>query len=470
MKKRICVALLIFLFSAFFVSAREIGLMDYLELVEKTHPFFTKEELSVLIEEKGAEGLLGAQDWLFNVTPSYSFLGEASAPEKGGQKRIHQVELSAGLNRALWSTGGRLGLGFSSGYTDSDSALGKYFKHGFSASYTHPFVKNVKGALDRLDYELSDYTIDLTRVQVEENKEGFLLDAAVRFLDWVYYTEAVRIAEERLALAREQLEQTEKKYKANLVDKVDVLRAEDAVRIADQVLLQLQAQWKSKQAELATLASSEDIYVQSPRYDLYHLEQLPKREGAISTLHGQSRVLNTFDILKEQLTSQREGIVEQGRAQVDLTLAGGIFGRDEKFGDSLAIYNPDASVSLVYIKPFGNRTVKSQIEEIDLSIRQIEEEKKSTAISLESSLISLLIQIAEFEKILALNQAQIKSAEEKTKEEIILYNRGRGQLTFVIQSRDNEENAKLTYAENAALYHSLLFQYRALLDELYRSE
>jgi hypothetical protein len=40
----------------------------------------------------------------------------------------------------------------------------------------------------------------------------------------------------------------------------------------------------------------------------------------------------------------------------------------------------------------------------------------------------------------------------------------------VIQSRDNEENAKLLYAENAALYQSLLWQYRALLDVLLGDE
>jgi len=283
-------------------------------------------------------------------------------------------------------------------------------------------------------------------------------------------TETVRIAEDRLALAKEQLDQTEKKFKANLVDKVDVLRAEDAVRIADQVLLQLQAQWKSRQAELATLAGSDTIYSQGPRFDLYRLEPLPGRDVAVSALMDQSRVLRTFDILKEQLARQREGLKEQERAQLDLTLAGGIFGRDEEFGKSLEIYKPDATVSVVYSKPFGNRTVRAQIEEIDLRLRQVEEEKRSTEISLESLLMSLMIQMAEIEKIIELNRAQIRSAEEKTKEEINLYNRGRSQLTFVIQSRDNEENAKLTYAENAALYHSLRVQYRALLDELYVAE
>ena len=80
---------------------------------------------------------------------------------------------------------------------------------------------------------------------------------------------------------------------------------------------------------------------------------------------------------------------------------------------------------------------------------------------------NLLISIKEMEKVLVLNQEQIESAKAKTREELRLYNQGRGILTFVIQSRDNEEQAKLTYAQNAANYHKLILQYRALMDELF---
>ncbi len=472
MKPQVYFFVVCFCFICFTVSAEEISIDEYLDLVKKNHPFFAKEDLSTQIEEKEAESLLGAQDWMLSIEPSYSYLGKASAPEYGAQNRIHQVGVTAGVNRSLWSTGGQLGLSFSSGYKNSDTSPSttKAFRHGFGVSYTHPLLQNSKGKLDRLAYELSDYTIDLTEVGALENKEDFLLDVATRFLDWVYYTEAIQIAEERLSLAEEQLEQTTKKFKANLVDKVDVLRAEDSVRISEQALIQLESQWKAKQAELAVLAVTDDIYERTPHYDLYGFEQLPKKEEAVSTLKAQSRVLKTFDVMKKQLLHQREGLEEQARAQLDFTVSGGLYGRDEDFLKSLEIYRPDASVSLVYSKPLGNRTVKAKIEKIDLQIKQIEEDKQNIGVGLEASLASLLIQITEFEKVLALNQAQIKSAEEKTKEEIKLYERGRSQLTFVIQSRDNEENAKLLYIENAALYQSLLWQYRALLDVLLGDE
>ncbi len=127
-------------------------------------------------------------------------------------------------------------------------------------------------------------------------------------------------------------------------------------------------------------------------------------------------------------------------------------------------------MSLEFKALLGNRGIKAKIEKIDLQVRRLQEERRDLEISLEASLRNLQIQIVEMEKILELNQAQINSAQEKTVEELKLYNQGRGQLTFVIQSRDNEQNAKLSYADNAALYHTLVLQYHALLDELFPSE
>ncbi|MDH4032517.1 MAG: hypothetical protein OEV80_01815, partial [candidate division Zixibacteria bacterium] len=70
-------------------------------------------------------------------------------------------------------------------------------------------------------------------------------------------------------------------------------------------------------------------------------------------------------------------------------------------------------------------------------------------------------------RVLKLNQEQILSARTKTDQEQKLYDQGRGQLTFVIQSRDSEQAAQLIFAANALTYHKLLLQYRALTDQLH---
>jgi outer membrane protein TolC len=329
-----------------------------------------------------------------------------------------------------------------------------------------PLLQNFAGKLDRLQYELSDFTIDYTQVQVYESQENFLLEVSIRFLDWAYYTREVAIRKDRLEIAKRGLEQVNKRFEANLVDKVDVLRSEDSVRLSEQGLVLSQSQWKAKQAELAVIAGSDEIFKQRPMYDIYRLEELPATEEVMEKMKTQSRLLTSFDILKKQLLYQRGGLEDQERAKLDLSLTAGLYGRDEVLGESLEIYNPEAIVSLIFAKPLGANTAKGQIEKVDKQVAQIEGEKESLERDLEAAMINLLIQIRDLEDVLDLNIKQIESAEEKTAEELKLYNQGRSQLTFVIQSEDNEEAAWLTYAGNAYLYHTLILQYLALLDEI----
>jgi hypothetical protein len=220
---------------------QEITLNEYLDIVQADHPFFSKEQLAVAIERKQAESLLGDRDWFLSAVPAYSYLGKASAPETAGEtvEQINRAGLEAGLDKRLWSTGGRLGFSWTSGYSraDTDFGLSNVYRNGVGVTYTQPFLQNWKGKLDRLQYELSDYTIDSTQLEVWENQENFLLEVSLGFLDWAYYNRELLIREERLRIAQEALEQVNKRFSANLVDKVDVLRAEDSVRLAEQAVI-----------------------------------------------------------------------------------------------------------------------------------------------------------------------------------------------------------------------------------------
>jgi outer membrane protein TolC len=447
-----------------------ITLKEFLDIVQADHPFFSKEQLAVEIERKQAESLLGDRDWYLSVVPTYSYLGKASAPETAGEtvEQINRAGLEAGLDRKLWSTGGRLGLSWTSAYTraDTDFGLSNVYRNGVGATYTQPFLQNWKGRLDRLQYELSDYTINSTQLQVWENQENFLYEVSVRFLDWAYYTRELSIREERLKIAQEALEDVNKRFKANLVDRVDVLRAEDAVRLTEQGVVLSRSQLRAKQAELAVIAGSEDILKRRPLYDIYSLEELPDREQSVKELKSESRVLQTLYVLRKQLEYQKTGVDDQKKAQLDLSVTAGLYGRDETLTDALAIYQPEVIVSLVFAKPLGSRTAKGQLEKLDAQIAQVNGEVESTERDLESAMVNLLIQIQDLEEVLDLNKKQIESAQEKTEEEIKLYNQGRSQLTFVIQSEDNEEAAWLTYAGNAYLYHTLILQYNSLLDRI----
>jgi len=480
MRIRFSLFLILALCPAATAGAETITLDEYLGRIQKTHPFFEKESLSVVIESRAQEGLLGTKDWNLSGTSYYShqklLASSAFSPD-----RLDALGIDAAAQRAFWGTGGRLSLSWSSQFSDqklSDIVIpfptgsmviptgpSEFYQHKVYASYTQPLLQNYGGTLDRLAYELSEYDIDVTEVQVLENQEGFLAELAGRFLDWVLLSEQKRIAEERKHLAEEELERTVEKRRSYLVDQVDVLRAEDAVRIAEQNMVLVASQWKALRAELSVLCQSEEMCRKSPQFDLYQLEQLPSPEEARQRLREQSRILNTLGIRRDQLLYLREGYQEQVRPQLFLNLGAGLQGGDDQFGDALKLDKPDMSVSLMLQYPLENRTARTNVATATLEIEQLEMEIENISLDLESAAVNLLILIQELERVLQLNREQIASAGAKTEEELDLYNQGRSDLTFVILSRDNEQQAKLTYAQNAASYQKLVLQYQALMDE-----
>ncbi len=462
-------------------NSQTITMNEFFESVQKTHPFFVKESLSSEIETKGRERFLGSQDWVISASPYYTYQKPVSSG-LGMPEKINMVAAQLAVEKALWSTGGRFALSWKSDYTDQTipdivipftpddivipAGPSKLYTNKVYLTYTQPLLQNTGGKLDRLEYELSQYNIDFTEIQSIENREGFVLDLGMRFLDWILLSEQNRIAKERLALAEEQLRQIKRRWVANLVEKVDVLRTEDAVRIAKQGIVLIESNWKAKQAELAVLAQFPELYNLGPEFDIYILENLPEPDDAVSQLMEMSRILNALSVRRDQLSRLRDGFTETSRPQLYLSIGAGLQNGDEKFGSSFEFDKPDVLVALDFRYPLGNRTAKADVAKTELELKQIDKNIENIALELEAGARNLLILIKEMEKVLELNQEQIESANAKTKEEMRLYNQGRSELTFVIQSQDNEEVAKLTYAENAVTYKKLILQYHALMDEL----
>ena len=132
--------------------------------------------------------------------------------------------------------------------------------------------------------------------------------------------------------------------------------------------------------------------------------------------------------------------------------------------DLLNVNKQNFSVGLQFTVPFGNRIATAKASQGAARVRQIELLSQQTALDLEASLQNLLVQLTELNKVLAIDDLQIRSARAKTAEEIEHYNQGRSDLTFVIQAQDAEHDARLLRILNATTYHQLSLQLDGLLD------
>jgi outer membrane protein TolC len=477
------VHLLIFLcFVPFFLRAQMITLPELIESVQKNHPFFAKESLTSEIELKAREGYLGAKDWVVRSSPYYVYQEPVSSG-LGVPSKLHNVGGDIAVEKMLWNTGGRFSVSWSTSYNDQTVAdivipmptgdivipvgPSSFYTNKAYLTYTQPLMQNFGGRLDRLEYELSAYTVDILDLQAQENQEAFVLDLAGIFLDWVLLIEQQRIARERLALSQEQLQQIKRKRAAYIVDRVDVLRAEDAVRISEQSIVLIESQLEAKRAELAVLAQNEGLYNEQPDFELYRIDTLPEPEKAVATIKENSKILMALRTRREQLEYLINGYEEMKRPQLYLSVGAGMQGGHEDFSESFDLDKPDILIALDLRYPLGNRKARADILKTELEIKQLDENIQSIELEFEAGVKNLLIVIKKMEEVLKLNEEQIASAQAKTAEEIKLYNQGRNLLAIVIQSRDNEEQARLSYAQNAATYHKLILQYRALMDELF---
>lgn len=460
-----------------FLLAQEITLPEFFQLLKENHPLFRKEALSTEIAIQGRDTQLGGKDWRIGSTPSYVHQ-EPIATSALSPTSISQLAASASIEKTIWKTGGRLSAGWSSDVTNQEiqdisiSGLGtissppKFYQNNFSVSYTQPLFQNFGGTLDRLGYEIGQYSVAVAEVQSLENQEDFLIDMGLRFIDWVLLKEQKSIAQERLHLFTQQLEQTERKRAANLVIELDVLRSEDAVRIAEQTLVLYDAQLRAKQAELAVLTRAKELQSMEPSLNLYQRLDSESVQEAGARLRESSRLLRVLATRRAQMERQYHGLKEITKPQVHLTTQFALKSGNDELGNSLDFGNHDRGVFLQFSYPLGNRTAMADMEKSRLQIRQFDLEMDEITLSLEAALNNLLIQIEGIEQVLALNEQQIESARLKTQEELKRYNQGLGDLTFVIQSQDNERNARLTYAQNAASYQGLNLRLQALLDEL----
>jgi len=468
-------ALLLVLCCFQFGEAQTVSLNEYLTMVKQNHPFFAGESLSVNISVESQARYLGDKDWLVESSPYVSY-EDRSGLFNTTYNKSSQVQINGSLQKRVWKTGGRLSMAYSSAYSNQDYRTlfsgnpSEFFKQQLSVTYSHPLLKNQGGILDRLEFELAVYTTNFTDIQSQENQEDFLLNAGISFLDWILMEEQLRINRERQLLAEEELKSSKEKYKAHLIDKVDVLRQEDALRIAKQNVVLSQSQASAKQTELAIFAQSPSIAESKPEYDIYNSVTIDDIEEVISRLNGESRLLKALDVLVDQITLRTKGLFNQARPQLDLNVGTVLIEDDESLGRSFGVDNPSLFLGLQFTYPLGNHTSKADIRKSEFELQQLKTDKESVFLDLEASIRALSIQINEMESVLELNLGQIESAQERTLEETKIYEQGRGDMTFVIQSQDNEANARLTYLNNAIAYHKLVLQYRALRDQLLDSD
>ena len=454
------------------VVAEPLTQEAFVALLEKRHPVFEKERLSSAIEEATQQGYLGDTDW--NLSSSLAWSREEATITAFSPDLSTSLGLQTGLSKQFWETGGRLSAIYAINRSSSSfeevplfSYPDTFYENSVELQYAQPLLRNRGGKLSRLQYDLKGYDVDVSGIQAVENIEEFLAASISKYLDWVYLEEQKKIMSRRLDLSRREFERTQSKFNAYLVDSADVMRSKDALNTWRQNLGLVELQLTALKEELSVLVQSDVVLRAEPDFNLYTEHRFESLASARTKLERGSRLLKILELRKQQLDVNAIGVRETGKPDLSLIAAVTFKSAEGSAGESFDFDKKDAALGLQLSVPLENTTAKAEYQRTRLQTLQLGKERQDVMLSLNASLSSLHTQLRKLSEVLELNREQIESARLRTIEETKIYEQGRGDLTFVIMSRDNEESAKLTYAENALNYQKLWVQYQALMDELY---
>ncbi|MBN2381569.1 TolC family protein [bacterium] len=446
-----------------------VSIDDFLDRIKNNHPLFEKESYTARILEAERDSYLGDQDWQLKGSMDYSYFERTYA--QLGPDITQSISGYAGVERHFWETGGSFYASGDLEYVDQSAYTvfpRNYYLNQLTLGYSHPLLKNKHGFLDRFSYLAKEYDISRADVMALENQEAFLMSCAEKYIDWVSLAEQVKVYEERLRLSEQEYESNQKKKAAYLIDAIDVLRAEDAVRIAKQNLELVKIQLSGLQSELAVLTQDATFEEAVPHFDLFQSHVLTEEhyQQGCDYIRTGSRLIQPLFIARQQLEFNQLKYHEELKPSLTAYSQVGLKNADNNMVEVMLLDEPDLSLGLIYSVPFERRTAKARLHQTDLSIKQLSKQIEEITLDLLSAFTNIHTQLSQLLTVLDLNRAQIESARQKTLEEIRMYNYGRSQMTFIIQSRDNEQNAQLAYIQNAVRYQKLLVRYRALLDEI----
>ncbi|MCP4137665.1 MAG: TolC family protein [bacterium] len=468
----------IILFSAPAFSQEKLNLSEFITLIKKNHPFFKKEALTRQINKKEQKSLGGARDITLKASPYYQYSKPVAdvGMDDYTPTKTSTVGFKVEAEKSLWITGGKVALGWEGSkmnYSMNDSFTGtstnnNYYQHKITLSYIQPILKNFRSILERLEYDLKDFDIAISGLQAKENSEDFITSAASKFLEWTLLVEQKKIVHKRLKLARVSLNKNLRMRRANLVDRVDVLRARDEVKTVQQSIASIDMQLKAFRAELASIAGSGSgsAFNYIPEFSLYATTPVPDSKAAFDLLLQKSRILAILSQHKKKLIHAKKGFENAALPDLSVQISGSLRRGDKTFNNAVKTDKPEFYTGLVLSYPLGNNTAEGDLEKTELQLKQLSEEVNSVKRKLHAALARTVIQLKELKKILQLNREQIASTREKTREEQKLFTRGKNKYFYVIRSRDQEYGARLEYAQNAYNYQLLLVQYQALTDEL----
>jgi len=442
-------------------NAIAVTVEEFSSKLMQTHPFFLQlslDEKVSLIDQKIARTYT---DWNIKMGANESFSsGDDISSRLYNDLYTTGYEVSA--IRKIANSGANLNLKHSWSRNDKDSTV--LNTNVFSLDYVLPLLQNKDGLNDRLAVDVADIDQLANQVNLLEQAENFLASKLKQLVDLALKQELEQLYMFQLQLSKQQLDLAEEKFSNSLIDKSNFLQEKDIYVKANQQWLQSSRELNILRKEMASLIdiNESEMVVE---FDLFKEQKIIRVEPSVFVKI--SRPMQKFDFDKSKLQRQLETYENKTMPNVNLNLGLASQAEDDKYFSSFGNRDYSWNIGVDVSYPLGVRKESLDVERAEISLAQLNAQRRETEINSEQQISYLLAQIDLLAELVEITLEQGELANEKVIEEKTKYDDARGQKSSLIAAQKNANLARLTNAQAAASYQKIIIDYRAATDQLF---
>ena len=427
----------------------------------QTHPYFLQLSLSEkvsLVDQKIARTYT---DWNIQMGANESFSAGDDISSRL-YKDLYTTSYEVSAHRKIANSGANLNLKHSWSRNDKDSTV--LNTNVFSLDYVKPLLQNQNGLNDRLAVDIADIDLLAKQVSLLEQAESFLASKLTKLVDLALKQELEQLYMFQLELSKQQLDLAEEKFSNSLIDKSSLLQEKDTYVKANQQWLQSSRELNILRQELASLINVKESEI-VVEFDLFKEQSIMRVEPAVFVKN--SRSMQKFDFDKSKLQRRLETYENKTMPSVNLNMGIASQAEDDKYFSSFGNRDFSWNIGVDVSYPLGARKESLDVERAEISIAQLDAQRRETEINLEQQISYLLAQIDLLAELVDISLEQGELANEKVIEEKTKYDNARGQKSLLIAAQKNANLARLSNVQTAASYQKIIIDYRAATDQLF---
>lgn len=446
-----------------FLSANVIAITaeEFSAKLMQTHPYFLQLSLSEkvsLVDQKIARTYA---DWNIQMGVNESFSAGDDISSRL-YKDLYTTSYEVSAHKKISNSGANLNLKHSWSRNDKDSTV--LNTNVFSLDYVKPLLQNQNGLNDRLAVDIADIDLLAKQVSLLEQAESFLASKLTKLVDLALKQELEQLYMFQLELSKQQLDLAEEKFSNSLIDKSSLLQEKDTYVKANQQWLQSSRELSILRQELASLINVKESEM-VVEFDLFKEQSVMRVEPAVFVKN--SRSMQKFDFDKSKLQRRLETYENKTMPSVNLNMGIASQAEDDKYFSSFGNRDFSWNIGVDVSYPLGVRKESLDVERAEISIAQLDAQRRETEINLEQQISYLLAQIDLLAELVDISLEQGELANEKVIEEKTKYDNARGQKSLLIAAQKNANLARLSNLQTAASYQKIIIDYRVATDQLF---